>query len=186
MVTARTDPLQATQDMTRLINDREVALERSRWVLGIGDLRAPLQLVSPTDRPAPGLNVEELVAEAVSNRPDVYAANQAVAAAQERLRLVRLGWVRVLGIADATSGSQTGHALGPALRFTLPLFNRNQGLIARAEGEVERAVRQQQTLHNQIVLDVRQAHIRYEQTWAELAILRNRVRPEVDAAARRS
>lgn len=186
VVTARTDALQATQDMARLINDREVSFERLRWVLGIGDLRVPLSLAAPTDGPSTGLDVEQLVAEAVATRPDVYAANQAVAAAQDRLRLARLGWVRVLGIADATSGTQSGHALGPALRFTLPIFNWNQGLIARAEGELERAIRQQQTLHNQIVLDVRQAHIRYEQTWAELSLLRNRVRPEVDAAIRRS
>lgn len=186
VATARVDALQATQDMARLINDAEVAREQLRWVMGIGPLRTPLQLISPGDGPSRGLDVEQLVAEAVATRPDAYAAAQAVTAAEERLRLARLGWVRVLGIADATSGTHTGHALSPAFRITLPIFNWNQGLIARAEGELERAVRQQQTLRNQIILDVRQAHIRYEQTWAELSLLRSRVRPEVDAALQRS
>jgi cobalt-zinc-cadmium efflux system outer membrane protein len=154
--------------------------------MGIGAVRTPLKLAAPADAPAPGLNAEQLVAQAITTRPDVYAAGQAVAAAQERLRLARIGWVRLLGLADATSGTGTGHELSPAFRVTLPIFNWNQGLIARAEGELERAIRQQQTLQNQIILDVRQAHVRYEQTWAELAWLRSRVRPEVDAALERS
>jgi cobalt-zinc-cadmium efflux system outer membrane protein len=49
VATARVDALQATQDMARLINDAEVAREQLRWVMGIGPLRTPLQLISPGD-----------------------------------------------------------------------------------------------------------------------------------------
>jgi hypothetical protein len=83
-----------------------------------------------------GLNVDALVADTISSRPDVVSATEAVAAAQERLRLARIGWIRFLGIADATSGRKTGHELSPAFRITIPLFNRNEGGIARAEATV--------------------------------------------------
>ena len=58
--------------------------------------------------------------------------------------------------------------------------------IARAAAEWERAERQQQTIHNQIVLDVRVAHARYAQARAELAVLDGKVRPEAEAAIRRA
>ena len=121
----------------------------------------------------------------MASRPDALAAEQAVAAAEARLRFAKLGWVRLLGIADATSGRES-HVLGPALRFTVPVFNRNQGGIARAEAELERAVRNQQTVANQIHLDVWRAYLQYRQACAELSVLRTKVRPEVEAAIRRA
>ncbi len=93
--------------------------------------------------------------------------------------------MRFLGIADATSGKES-HVLGPAVRFTVPLFNRNQGGIARAEAELERAVRNRQTVANQIMLDVQRAYLQYRQACAELDVLRTKVRPEVEAAIRRA
>ena len=45
----------------------------------------------------------------------------------------------------------TGHEFSPALRMTVPIFNRNQGGIARAEAELEQLDRRRQTVHNQIV-----------------------------------
>jgi hypothetical protein len=65
-------------------------------------------------------DADALTREALAARPD------AVAAAEARLRFAKLGWVRFLGIGDATSG-RGSHVLGPAVRFTGPLFNHNQG-----------------------------------------------------------
>jgi len=141
-----------------------------------------LILDSSIPTPREQLDAELLTTQAVSTRPDAQAAEAAVTAGKERLQLARLSWVRLLGIADATSGTLTGHELGPAFRFTLPVFNWNQGGIARAEAEVERAVRQQQTLHNQIILEVRRAHAQYLQARSELDVLKEKVRPEVETA----
>ena len=97
-------------------------------------------------------------------------------AAEERLRLARIGWVRFLGLLDATSGLD-GHKFGPAFRVTLPIFNRNQGGIARAEAECEQLDRRRGTLRNQIVTDVRLAATRFQQAEAELKTLTKEVRP---------
>jgi cobalt-zinc-cadmium efflux system outer membrane protein len=88
-------------------------------------------------------------------------------------------------MADATSGRGTGHELGPASRVTLPIFNWNQGGIARAEAELAKASRQRETIRNQIVLEVLQAHYRYSQARAELDVLDKQVRPEVETAIQR-
>jgi cobalt-zinc-cadmium efflux system outer membrane protein len=107
-------------------------------------------------------------------------------AAEERERLAHVSWIRFLGILDATSGRRTGHEFSPAFRATLPIFNWNEGLNARAAAELERAVRQQKTLHDRIILEVNQAHERYAQAVAEMEIVKDQVRPEAEAAIRRA
>lgn len=184
--TARVDVRQAQQELARVRYEVPVAEERVRNLTGLS--ASSVELLpdnAPHDaRPAPA--VEELVAEAVAHRPDVAAANRAVSAADERARVARLGWVRLLGILDATSGKNTGHEFGPAVRVTVPLFNRNQGGIARAEAEREQLDRRRLTVHNQVVQDVRTAHARYLQARAELDALRGRTRPEVEAVIKRA
>lgn len=183
--TARIDSLQAEQDAARIAFDVPVLEERLRNLMGVGPYREPLALDPSPPPPSLTLDADALTREAITNRPDALAATEAAEAAAARLRFAKLGWVRLLGIADATSG-QGSHVLGPAARFTVPIFNRNQGGIARAEAELERAVRNRQTVENQIILDVQRAYLQYRQACAELDVLKTRVRPEVEAAIRRA
>ena len=132
--TARIDALQAQQEMTRFRYDVDIAEERLRNLLTLGMDRSPLTLEEIPPPLRTDLDAEQLTAEATETRPDARAAEQAAAAACERLRLSRLGWFRLLGILDATSGRDKGHEWGPAFRVTLPIFNWNQGGIARRSG----------------------------------------------------
>ena len=183
--TARIDSLQAEQDATRVEYDVSIFEERLKNLMGVGPLRGALALDPPLLPAIMTFDTDALTAEAMANRPDALATNEAIAAAEARLKFARIGWVRLFGILDATSG-RNGHEFGPALRFTLPIFNRNQGGIARAEAELERAVRNQQTIAYQIILDVQRSYLQYRQACAELDVLRAKVRPEVEAAIRRA
>ena len=183
--TARIDALQAQQDVARFRYDVDIAEERLRNLMALGMDRTPLHLDETPPPLRADLDPEQLTAEALETRPDALAADQAVAAACQRLRLSRLGWFRLLGLLDATSGQDKGHEFSPAFRVTVPIFHWNQGGIARAEAELAKASRQSETVRNQIVLDVHQADNRYRQARAELKILDGQVRPEVEAAIRR-
>jgi outer membrane protein, heavy metal efflux system len=184
--TARIDSLQAQQDATRIAFEIGIAEERLRNLLAIGNWREALQLEASPLPPKIELNADELCVQALQSRPDALAAAQAVNAAQARLDFAKLGWVRFLGILDATSGRKTGHEFGPAIRLTLPIFNWNQGAIVRAEAELERAQRNQHTVANQIILDVQRSLMQYRQAAAEIEVLLRKVRPEVEAAIRRA
>ena len=186
LVTAKIDSLQAKQDRTRIGFDVTLAEERLKNLTGLAGIAGALPVLPPTALAVVEPDLEALVDEAVKTRPDAVAAQVATDAAVERLRIAKIGWVRLLGILDATSGRNTGHEFGPAFRITLPIFNLNQGLIARAEADLELMSRRRQSVCNQIVLDVRLAHTRYRQNTAELEILRQTIRPEVDASIRRS
>lgn len=175
----------AAQDTARIDYEVAIAEERLRNLMGVSNDRTPIRLLLSTPNYPTAPPVEPLVSEATNNRPDMLAALQNANAATERLRLAQIGWVRFLGIADATSGTD-GHVLSPAFRVTLPLFNWNQGNIARAEAELEKAERQRQTVNNQIVQDVYQSHLRFAQAQAEFGILNSKVRPEAETALQRT
>ena len=184
--TARIDALCAAQDLTPVRYDVTVAQERLRNLLGLSGFSFPIYPDGVPFDQRTEVPVDDLVAEAVASRPDAIAAKYATQAAAERLRIAKLGWVRFLGLLDATSGRNTGHDFGPALRMTVPIFNRNQGGIARAEAEMDQLDRRRQTVHNQIVMDVRTAFARYQQARAELDFLQQKTRPEVETALARA
>jgi cobalt-zinc-cadmium efflux system outer membrane protein len=184
--TARIDLLRAQQDLIGIRQDVVVAQERLRNLTGLSGFAFPIRAL---DEPFAGHTetpVDDLVAEAVGSRPDLAAADRAAEAAAERLRIAQLGWVRFLGLLDATSGRNTGHEFGPALRMTVPIFNWNQGGIARAEAEHDQLVRRGQTVHDLIVQDVRTAHARFTQAEEQLDFLRRKTRPEVEAVLKRA
>lgn len=175
----------AAQDAARIDFDVGIAEERLRNLMGVSNDRTPLRLLLLTPPYPPAPPADPLASEATNSRPDALAAIQNANAASERLRLARIGWVRFLGIGDATSGLDS-HVLGPAFRVTVPLWNWNQGNIARAEADLEKAERQRQTVNNQIVQDVYQSQLRFAQAQAEFTILNTKVRPEAETALRRT
>ncbi|MFO0813106.1 MAG: TolC family protein [Gemmatales bacterium] len=182
---ARIDGLQAKQDVIRLQVDITLAEERLKNLMGLSIMTSPLVIAKPTVAYPEAIQVEALVKEAGETRPDLRAAEVALQAAEERLRLARTSWFRFLGIFDATSG-KNGHEPGPAFRITIPLFNLNQGAISRAEAELEQLDYRRNAILNQIITDVRQAAARYSQSQTELISLLNKVLPEVQAAIKRS
>ncbi len=184
--TARIDSLRADQELIRSKYDVTTAGERLRNLTGLSQYTFDLIPDNTPFEPRADFPVDDLVAEAIHTRPDAIAAEQAVHAAAERLRIARIGWVRFLGLLDATSGKRTGHEFGPAARMTVPIFNHNQGGIARSNAELEQLERRQRTVHDLIVMDVRTAFARYQQARAEIDFLRAKTQPEVEAVIRRT
>jgi cobalt-zinc-cadmium efflux system outer membrane protein len=180
------DALTASQDVARLAFDVALAEERLRNLMGTGLDRAPFV---PSDSPPPrqpDLDVQLLVTDALASRPDLLSAGEGIAAAEERLRLTRSDWFRLLGILDGSAGEITGHEFSPGLRVTLPVFHWNGGNIARAQAERDRALWRWQVVRDQIIMDVQQAHARYLQAARELEILEGKVAPEVETGVRRA
>lgn len=180
--TARIDAIRAEQEANSLRYAVDIAGERLRAMIGAGAVRTALAVDPlPDERPAEP-DVEGLVAAALAGRPDLRSAGLAVEAARNRAALARVDWLNLALVADANERGATGFEAGPGFRFTLPIFNRNQGQIARADAEVERAVRQQRTLGDRVILDVREAHARYRQARADLAAWRGGILPALEQA----
>jgi len=103
-------------------------------------------------------DINALKSIAALNRPDLRAAQQGVTAAESQLALQKAeGKMDVTGTFNYTHASGTNSA---ALYYSMPLpiFNRNQGEIARANYAVTQAREQASETAQQVSTDVIQAY----------------------------
>jgi cobalt-zinc-cadmium efflux system outer membrane protein len=103
-------------------------------------------------------NLEDLQAKALKQRPDFQAAVLGVTAAQSEIRLAKAnGKVDVNGTFDYThtSGQNTASIFAS---FELPIFNRNQGEIARTGYALTQAQESQLSASDTVLSDVGNAY----------------------------
>jgi outer membrane protein TolC len=109
-----------------------LSLEADLREIGLTDA-LPAVRAAPADRAA-------LIEHGRATRRDLLALDAAVRAAEERLALEReRAWPDVeagVGYERPESDDPTDHVLGPTLAVELPLFDRNEAQIARAEAEL--------------------------------------------------
>ena len=185
--TARIDQLREQQKAAAMEHEVELARQHLRYLLGIDSSEIR---IDPIESPAMGElvdDVERLVEEAWAARPDLQAAESAYQGALERVMVARRDVLRISAILpDANSRGEKGFEAGPGLDFTIPIFHQNQGAIARAGAEVEKADRHYTTLRDTIALEVRQAYTRYFQAREALRIWDDQIVPGVEDAITRA
>jgi cobalt-zinc-cadmium efflux system outer membrane protein len=103
-------------------------------------------------------NEEDLQTRALRDRPDFRAAELGITAAQSQILLAKAnGKVDVNGTYDFThvSGENTASLF---VNFALPVFNRNQGEIARTGYALTQAQEQRQSASDTVLSDVANAY----------------------------
>lgn len=183
---ARIDALRAGEEARRLQHEVTLAEARLRAVLGLGLESGSLSLEPSPLVPPPERSAADLLEEALAARPDLRAAELRMEAAGKRAGLERWEFLALTVMLDANQDSREGTDLGPGLEFPIPLFNRNQGGIARAEAEIERAARRYAAVRERIALEVREAHTRLVQAREDLEIWRTRILPPLEEAVRQA
>lgn len=134
------------------------ALADLRQLLGYDSVPADYDVAGALDYQPLSANLEDLQAKALSSRPDLRAAQQGVTAANNQYELARANGKR-----DITAQMNYTHitALNSASFFgsiQLPIFDRNQGEIARTRYAVTQAQEQQKATSDQVLTDVRDAY----------------------------
>ena len=136
-------------------------------IQGLSDLRQLLGYESvPADYDVAGTfaympvkgNAEDFQAKALQDRPDLRAAQQGVTAANSQYALQKaIGKRDFIGQINYThvSAANTASIFG---QIQLPIFDRNQGEIARAGYAITQAQVQQRATTGQVLTDVRDAY----------------------------
>ena len=144
----------------------DVSAARLARVQGLSDLRQLLgyeSIIADYDvagafayQPVKG-NLEDFQAKALQTRPDLRAAQQAVTAANSQLQLQKsiakkdvTGQVSYTHLGDINNISLFG-------QIPLPIFDRNQGEIARTGFAITQAQEQEKFASGQVMTDVRDA-----------------------------
>jgi cobalt-zinc-cadmium efflux system outer membrane protein len=134
----------------------------------------PLPTVSESE------SLNELIKQALDARPEVKAGELAIEAAGARAKWERSRIINVTAIAKEYGRGTNGFEQGPGLLIDLPIFNRNQGNISRAEAEIERAAKQLIAARQRIVSEVREAYTQLIQARAAHDLWRARVLPPLE------
>ncbi len=149
--------LQFQTDVSSARLARKQALVGLRGFLGYNAVSADVDVVGDLAfQPLKG-NLEDLQARALRERPDFRAAELGIAAAQSQILLAKANAkVDVNGTYDFShvSGESTASLFA---NFQLPIFNRNQGEIARTGYALTQAQEQQQSASDTVLSDVANA-----------------------------
>jgi len=134
------------------------ALVGLRGFLGYNTVPADFDVIGDLAfQPLKG-NLEDFQARAMRERPDFHAAELGITAAQSQILLAKANAkVDVTGTYDFThvSGENTASIFA---NFELPIFNRNQGEIARTRYALTQAQEQQQSASDTVLSDVANAY----------------------------
>jgi outer membrane protein, heavy metal efflux system len=150
--------LQFETDLQQAELAKVQGLSDLRQLLGYESVSADYDVAGPFDYiPVKG-NVEDFQLKALQNRPDLRAAMQGVTAAKSQYDLQK-----AVGKVDVTVQGNYSHVNGiNAVTFygsvPLPVFNRNQGEIARTKFAITQADEQQKFTNGQVLTDVHDAY----------------------------
>ena len=150
--------LQFQTDVSSARLAKAQALIGLREMLGYNAVPADYDVIGDLAYQPLKANLEDLQAKALKQRPDFQAAVLGVTAAQSQIRLAKAnGKVDVNGIFDYThtSGQNTASIFA---NFELPIFNRNQGEIARTGYALTQAQESQLSASDTVLSDVGNAY----------------------------
>ena len=134
------------------------SLAALRQLLGFESVPDDYDVQGSLDYQPVHANLNELKSLAAINRPDLRAAQQAVTAAESQMALQQAnGKMDITGTFNYThtAGLNTGAFY---YNMPLPIFNRNQGEIARARYAITQAQEQASETTQQVSTDVVQAY----------------------------
>lgn len=150
--------LQFQTDVSSARLAKKQALVGLREFLGYNAVPAEYDVIGDLAYQPLKANLEDLQAKALRERPDFRAAELGIAAARSQVLLAKANAkVDVNGTYDFThvSGENTASIFA---NFELPIFNRNQGEIARTGYALSQAQEQQQAASDTVLSDVANAY----------------------------
>ena len=103
-------------------------------------------------------NQEDLQALALKQRPDLLAAQQGVTAAQSQYQLAKANGKRDLTTAFDYTHVSALNSAGFTMNIEIPIFDRNQGEIARTHTAITQANEQQAAATETVMTDVANAY----------------------------
>lgn len=179
---------QAVQARNALTQSRTTAAAAWRQLaaaVGKPDL-APVPLAGRADLPPPALDYDRLKERLLAGHTDLLTARNSLEQAEVHLRSQRLAPYpdlqtnTVVQHDNSTGNNQFNLQLG----VQLPVYDRNQGNILQAAGQVRRARENLAATANDLVGRLAEAHGRYQANRAIAENLRERVVPNLTRAYR--
>ncbi|HXH51716.1 MAG TPA: TolC family protein [Terriglobia bacterium] len=150
--------LQFQKDMASTRLARQQALDSLRDLLGYESVPRNYDVVGKLDYTPVQGSVEDFQSRALDLRPDLRAANQAVVAAKSRYMLAKANGKRDLTLTSGYSHVGAANNASFAFNIEIPLFDRNQGEIARTHAAITQSEEGKTATQQAVMTDVATAY----------------------------
>jgi outer membrane protein, heavy metal efflux system len=137
---------------------RRQALDALRDLLGYDSVPRNYDVVGGLAYTPIQGNVEDYQSKALSLRPDLQAANQAVVAAKSRYTLARANGKRDLTLSSGYTRLAAANNADFSFNIEIPLFDRNQGEIARTHAAITQSEETKDATRQAVMTDVATAY----------------------------
>lgn len=138
-------------------------------------------LAGRIDMPVPHFDHDAVLAYVLANHTDVLAANFGVEKARLLARLAEVQPIPDVAVALTLQKDYTTPPYGQignvVVGVPVPLWNRNQGNIQAARSQTQRALAEQDRVHNELTASVAEAFQRYENNRTMLAMYKETMLP---------
>jgi outer membrane protein, heavy metal efflux system len=150
--------LQFESDVEQAQLARVQSLSDLRQLLGYESVSQDYDVVSSFEYQPVKVNLLDLQMKALQNRPDLRAAQQGVTAANSQLVLQKANGKQDVAVQGNYSHVNAINAATFYASIPLPIFNRNQGEIARARYAINQATELEKFTNGQALTDVYDAY----------------------------
>ncbi|MCU0915651.1 MAG: TolC family protein [Planctomycetes bacterium] len=183
---AHVDSLQAGNASLRFSRETVILRQRLLALVGLISDQSAFEIVPAQAAGQQAVSVEELLKTALAARPDLRAAELRIEAAGKRIGWEKSKVYNFIAIIDAKDKGEDFLTVGPGLQVEVPVFNQNNGRVARAKAEMEQAARQYEALRQSILLQVREAHTQYVAAHEEHDLWCGNIVPSLEQAAQQA
>ncbi len=180
---SRLEALRAQEAALGFEQQAEISRARFNTLLGIDLQDTSFALTPAPEENLPQRTLQELSQVAFASRPDLRAAELAIEAAGKRLGWEHTKILAITGVLDANGAGKEGLEIGPGAQIEIPLFNWNNGKVARAKAQMEQASRQYLVVKQRLALEVQEAHTNYFAVQQALTLCRSEWLPTATTAA---
>ncbi|HZT71414.1 MAG TPA: TolC family protein [Terriglobia bacterium] len=133
---------------------RQQALDSLRDLLGYESVPRNYDVIGKLEYTPIQGNLEDYQAKALNLRPDLRAANQAVVAAKSQYMLAKANGKRDLTLTSGYSHVAAANDASFSANIEIPLFDRNQGEIARTHAAITQAEEAKDATQQAVMTDV--------------------------------
>lgn len=183
---AYVDSLRATDIVKGFSEEATVSRHHLNALLGLISGDAVFDITQSDISPGVEVSIDKLLETAFVARPDLRAAELDIEAAGERMGWEQSKIYNFIAIIDAKDEGADSLTVGPGFAVEIPIFNQNQGQIAKAKAELEQAARQYEVVRQNIILQVRQAHTKYISAQEEYELWNNDIIPSLETMFERT
>ncbi len=175
---SKMEVLDTSVQINKLNHEEKLYRHRLLSLMGMNP-KEEFELLPTEPDSNPKKDIFSLLKMAFASRPELRIAELEIESAGKRI-----GWEqsKIFNFIVILDANETNQEVGPGISFDLPVFNQNQGGIARAKAQLDVATKKYIATREKIQLGVKESHTRYMSALKKVQLVNEKILPQMDQA----